>query len=92
MATQGFVKFFRNAADYALPSIGRSKFGYLCVEHMVLNLPRGDLDPDTGEIQMVAMKVLPTHFKCPLSGAALPVENRQVWVYPESDNNPKESE
>jgi hypothetical protein len=36
--------------------------------------------------------VLPTHFKCPLSGAALPVENRQVWVYPESDNNPKESE
>ncbi len=92
LATQGFIKFFRNAADYALPSIGRSKFGYLCVEHMVLNLPRGDLDPDTGEIQMVAMKVLPTHFKCPLSGAALPVENRQVWVYPESDNNPKESE
>jgi putative DNA primase/helicase len=92
LATQGYIKYFRNAADYGLPSIGRSKFGYLCVEHMVLNAPQGDPDPDTGEVSFVSLRVLPTHYKCPLSGAAMPVENPEVWVYPENSNDPQESE
>lgn len=92
LATQGYIKYFRNAQDYGLPSIGRSKFGYLCVEGMVVNLPQGDSDPDTGEVSMVPLRVLPTHYKCPLSGAAMPVENPEVWVYPENNNDPQESE
>jgi hypothetical protein len=92
LATQGYIKYFRNAQDYGLPSIGRSKFGYLCVEGMVVNLPQGDTNPDTGEMSMASLRVLPTHYKCPLSGAAMPVENPEVWVYPENSNDPQESE
>jgi hypothetical protein len=39
------------------------------------------VDPDTGEIVTTARWVLPTHYKCPQSGAVLPVENPEVWVY-----------
>jgi hypothetical protein len=92
LATQGYIKYFRNASDYGLPSIGRSKYGYLCVERMILNLPLGPPNPDTGEITIKSLRVLPTHYKCPLSGAALPVENPEVWVYPENNNDPQESE
>lgn len=92
LATQGYIKYFRNAQDYGLPSIGRSKFGYLCVEGMVVNLPQGEPDSDTGEVSTVSLRVLPTHYKCPLSGAAMPVENPEVWVYPENSSDPQESE
>jgi hypothetical protein len=92
LSTQGYIKFFRNNADYALPSIGRSKFGYLCVEGMVLNTPADEPDPDTGELLLRALAVLPTHYKCPQSGAAMPVENPDVWVYQEISNNPQEYE
>ena len=92
LATQGYIKYFRNASDYGLPLIGRSKYGYLCVERMILNLPLGPPNPDTGEITIKSLRVLPTHYKCPLSGAALPVENPEVWVYPENSNDPQESE
>jgi len=92
LATQGYIKYFRNAQDYGLPSIGRSKFGYLCVEGMVVNLPQGDTNPDTGEMSVASLRVLPTHYKCPLSGAAMPVENPEVWVYPENSNDPQEPE
>ena len=34
--------------------------------------------------------VLPTHFKCPHSGAAMPVERADVWVY-QDDINDKEA-
>ena len=91
LATQGYIKYFRNAGDYGLPLIGRSKYGYLCAEGMVLNL-QGQPDPDTGEISITSLRVLPTHYKCPLSGAALPVENPEVWVYPENSNDPQEFE
>jgi hypothetical protein len=90
LSTQGFIKFFRNASDYELPSIGRSKFGYLCVEGMVLNTLSGEPDPDTGELSQRALAVLPTHYKCPQSGAAMPVENPDVWVYQEISNDPQE--
>ena len=91
LATQGYIKYFRNAGDYGLPLIGRSKYGYLCAEGMILNL-QGQPDPDTGEISITSLRVLPTHYKCPLSGAALPVENPEVWVYPENNNDPQEFE
>jgi hypothetical protein len=84
LSTQGYIKFFRNAADYGLSSIGRSKFGYLCVEAMVL-LVQGDADPATGEIPTRELHVLPTHYKCPSSGAAMPVENPEAWVYQAGD-------
>lgn len=47
-------------------------------------------DPDTGEVVFEYRKVLPTIYKCPQSGAALPVENPEVWVYPETINNHQE--
>ena len=92
LSTQGYIKFFRNSTDYGLPSIGRSKFGYLCVEGMVLNTHTGEPDPDTGELPLRPLRVLPTHYKCPQSGAAMPVENPDVWVYQEISNDPQEQE
>ena len=92
LATQGCIKYFRNAKDFGLPSIGRSKFGYLCVEGMVLNQKRGELGAVTGEVTITPVRVLPTHYKCSLSGATLPVENPEVWVYPEIISNQKEPE
>ena len=93
LATQGHIKYFRNTQDYGLPAMGRSKFGYLCVEDMVLKLSEAEPDPDTGEVSSTrALRVLPTHYKCPLSGAAMPVENPEVWVYPETSNDPQEFE
>ena len=89
LATQGYIKHFRNAADYKL-SPPRTKFGYMCVEGMVLRLVSGEHDPDTGEVPQDEVTVLPTHFKCPQSGAALPVENPEVWVYQDDINNTQE--
>lgn len=90
LATQGYIKYFRNASDYGLPP-ARTKFGYLCVEGMVLCSVVGEFDPDTGEVPMREVAVLPTHFKCPQSGAALPVENPDVWVYQDDINDSQES-
>ena len=90
LATQGYIKFFRDAAQYGLPAVGRNKFGYLCVEDMVLSLPFDAPDPATGEVLIRHFTVLPTHFKCPHSGAAMPVERADVWVY-QDDINDKEA-
>jgi len=38
-------------------------------------------DEETGEIIVAALPVLPTHYKCPQTGAALPVEDPTVWIY-----------
>lgn len=89
LSTQGYIKYFRNAADYGLPSSGRTKFGYLCVEGMVLRMPAGDVDTATGELPMREHTVLPTHYKCPHSGASMPVENPDVWVYHDELNDPE---
>jgi putative DNA primase/helicase len=37
----------------------------------------------------VSYAVLPTHYKCPHSGAAMPVENPDVWVYHDELNDPE---
>ncbi|ARJ70739.1 hypothetical protein B0A89_05430 [Paracoccus contaminans] len=83
-ATKGAVKFVRNAAPYGLgPS--RSRFGYLCVEGMVMPTGGEEVDPETGEVTPVRVAVLPTHYKSPQTGALLEVENPHVWVYPEGE-------
>ncbi|MFC4623855.1 AAA family ATPase [Daeguia caeni] len=82
LATKGFIKFVRDGTPFGLPT-SRSKFGYLCVEGMRFPTGEVDADAETGEIVPVLNPVLPTIYKCPQSGAALPVENPTVWVYPE---------
>ncbi|WP_374691471.1 AAA family ATPase [Accumulibacter sp.] len=86
LATQGYIKFFRNSPEYGLPSVSRTKFGYLCVEAMILRLV-GEPDPETGEVLVSDRAVLPTHYKCPQSGIALPVENPEKWVYQDDLND-----
>lgn len=83
LASQGYVKFCKDHAPYGLPSFGRSKFGYLCVEDMLLTRAIGAPDEMTGEFQTDSLKVYPTHYKCPQTGALLPVENPDVWIYQE---------
>lgn len=90
LATQGYIKYFRNGGDYGLHALGRSKFGYLCVEGMVLRTLSDEPDCETGELPILERPVLPTHYKCPQSGAALPVENPEVWVYQDDLNDTKE--
>lgn len=80
LATKGFIKFVRDGAPFGLPT-SRSKFGYLCVEGMTFPTGEETADPDTGEVMPVRIPVLPSTYKCPQSGAALPVENPLVWVY-----------
>ena len=57
---------------------------------MVLRALTGEADPDTGEVPVRELVVQPTHYKCPQSGAALPVENPEVWVYQEDINDSQE--
>jgi hypothetical protein len=80
LATKGFIKFVRDGAPFGLPT-SRSKFGYLCVEGMTFPTGEETAYPDTGEVVPVRIPVLPSTYKCPQSGAALPVENPLVWVY-----------
>jgi len=82
LATKGFVKFRRDATEFGYP-LTRSPFGYLCVEGMVFGSPEETVDPETGEVTGTVRPVLPSHYKCPQSGACLDVENPAVWVYPE---------
>ena len=86
LTTKGYVKFVRGAAATALDlATERSKYGYLCVEAMRLATSREQVDPDTGEITSELIDVLPSHYKCPHSGAVLPVENPSVWVYRDTE-------
>ena len=83
LAAQGYIKFFRNAQDYGLPSCKGSKHGYLCVEDMRIKRPLSESDPISGEVAEANLLVLPTHYVCPQTGVHLPVENPNVWVYQE---------
>ena len=82
LATKGFVKFRRDGSEFGHPIV-RSRFGYLCVEGMTFGHGTETADPATGEVTNSALRVLPSHFKCPQSGNCLEVENPLVWVYPE---------
>lgn len=83
-ATKGGIKFVRDGAPYGLGA-SRSRFGYLCVEGMVIPTGDEEVDPQTGEVTPVRVAVLPTHYKSPQTGALLEVENPYVWVYPEGE-------
>ncbi|MGC1954475.1 MAG: hypothetical protein WA970_18275, partial [Gammaproteobacteria bacterium] len=83
LSTQGYIKFFRNPEEYGLPAIHRSKYGYLCVQGMRLPEVIGPCDEDTGEGPVDSRLVVPTHYKCPQTGALLPVENPHTWIYHE---------
>lgn len=85
LTTKGYIKFFRNPANYGLPPAERSKFGYLCVEGMRLGPAEAIVDPETGEIIEGLKPVLPTHYKSSTNGALLPVEDPNVWVYHDGD-------
>lgn len=83
LASKGYIKYFRNAKDYELPSCKGSKHGYLCVEDMRLIRPSDPPDPVTDEVAEKAFLVMPTHYACPQTGALLPVENPDIWIYQE---------
>ena len=77
LATKGYIKF-NLEADYR---VARSKYGVMCVEGMEIPTSMEEVDLDTGEVLPVMKSVMPTHFKESQSGAILPVENPEVWVY-----------
>jgi len=81
LATKGYVKFVRGDQIRELGlKRDRSKFGYLCVRDMRLRTDREVVDDETGEVCPAFIRVLPSDFMCPQSGALLPVENPEVWV------------
>lgn len=75
LITKGFIKFNKEEKEFA-----GSKYGVMCVEGM--EIPAGEgVDPETGETICLMRRLLPTHFKESQTGAILPVENPEVWVY-----------
>ena len=68
LATKGYIKFTNEAVSLGYERC-RSKYGLICVENM-------EFANDSGIKQII----LPTHFKCPNTGASLPVENNKIWV------------
>jgi len=85
LATKGYIKFCKVPEPYGLPTLVRSKYGYLVVE--LMTIPGADhINSDTGEVTTTQISVLPTHYKCPQTGAALPVENPTIWIYPEENS------
>ena len=87
LATKGYIKFFRDGERYNLPSVNRTKFGYLCVEGMVFKTENETVNPDSGEVENQMISILPTAYKCPRTGAVMPVENPDQWVYQEELND-----
>lgn len=85
LSTKGYIKFFRDAEEYGLPRASRTKYGYMCVEDMQLATGEEVVDPETGEISAKLRHVFPSHYKCKLSAAPLPVENPRVWIYDEEE-------
>jgi 5S rRNA maturation endonuclease (ribonuclease M5) len=67
LATKGYIKFNRNLSEFSLQKV-KSKYGVICVEGMMFKKDE----------QMIP--VFPTHFKCPNTGAVLPVENPSIWI------------
>ena len=81
LATKGHVKFVRGetAKKLGLKAAG-TKFGYLCVKNMRLKTNKDTIDAETGEVTPMVLRVRPTDFMCPQTGALLPIENPDVWV------------
>lgn len=85
LSTKGCIKFFKDYDHYGLPRLPRTKFGYMCVEQMRIGQTDSGLDSSpeeaVGELSNTALFVRPSIYKCPKTGAAMPVENPEVWVY-----------
>ena len=82
-ASKGDIKFFRNPEDYRLPPLSRSKYGYLCVENMTVPIDKNTNNEGEDEARNPHLSIKPTHYKCAQTGALLPVENPDIWVYQE---------
>lgn len=78
LATKGYIKFNK---ERVLAQGIKSKYGIMCVEGMEIPTNMEEVDLDTGETLPIMEPLLPTHFKENQSGAILPVENPDVWVY-----------
>lgn len=78
LASKGYIKFFKNPQKYNLSSNYKSQFGYLCVQDMLLNIT--EKTNDAGGIIRKATTIKPTHYKCPQTGALLPVEDENTWI------------
>lgn len=74
LATKGYIKFVRDVSIFGYKEY-RSKYGLMCVQDM-------EFTDNLGNPHLV----LPTHFKCPNTGAVLPVENGNVWVLHREEN------
>lgn len=83
LATKGYIKYFKDGEKYGKEKLKRNKFGYLCVEGMKVATGQECVDVDTGELIPELITVLPTTYKSPETGSAMPVENPLVWVYQE---------
>lgn len=77
LMTKGYIKSFRESEKYFLPPPARSGFGYLCCEYMAVPKPESD--------EFIPVK--PTHYKSSQTGARLPVENPDVWVYHDTEED-----
>lgn len=85
LMTKGFIKSFKAPHPRTGIGIARSKFGYLCVEHMMLG-PEA-VDEKTGEVVHDLFPIKPTHYMHVETGHLLEVENHDVWVYQDDDGS-----
>ena len=83
-ATKGWIRFVRDGRPYGHPVV-RSRFGYLCVEGMVLGCEE-QVDAETGEVFAGGKPVVPTHYKSPSNGDCLEVEHPSDWPIPEDED------
>lgn len=81
LATKGDIKFFNEPHPVTQQSMQGSDRGYLCVPDMRLGPITETVDEETGELCEEFIPVKPTHFKDKQTGALLPVEDPDVWVY-----------
>lgn len=81
LMTKGYIKCYRRPHPLTGTAPMRSKYGFLCVEGMMLG--RETIDPETGEIVTQPIPILPTDYSDSGSKAILPVENPDIWVYPD---------
>jgi len=84
LMTKGFIKCYRAAHPVTGKAPGRSKFGYMCIENMRLG-PAQERVTDDGEVIEDFIAVKPTAYKAADTGAVMPVESPDVWVYPETE-------
>lgn len=86
LATKGDIKFFNDVHPVTKQGTQGSDQGYLCVPDMRLGPIKEVQDEQTGEICEEFIPVKPTHYKEKQNGAVLPVENPDIWVYPDEEN------